>query len=141
MRYSAPQARRAVGNCNYRKLFAADLQRLAESLLRLVMLVTLPLVEFVRAFTDHVRSQVDAAAAMPPRPFLSGFQQPRTGAQAPLSFGNYEPVHLRSRVHFHEIRDANVQPADQIPGRSLARTRILHFRDEQGMSRRGRQLY
>ena len=51
------------------------LERLAEGLLRFVMLVTLALVEFVRAFPDYVRPHIHGRASALSRPFFRGIQQ------------------------------------------------------------------
>src|ERR1700736_1848671 len=53
----------------------AELECLAERLLRLVMLVAVLFVKLMRPLPDHVRSYVHRSAAVPSRPLLGGFQE------------------------------------------------------------------
>src|SRR5713101_8968643 len=93
------------------------------------MLVTLALVELVRARANHIGTEMQRAAAPLARPFLRLLEYPLPRAQAALSFGNDQPVQLRADVVLDQMVHAHVTPADYLACR--------RFRHEHSMYRRG----
>ena len=63
-----------------------DLQRLAEGLLRLVMLVAGTFVKLVGALADHIRTDGHALAVVFAGPILGGGEQPRACAETAMPF-------------------------------------------------------
>src|SRR5438105_3831593 len=72
------------------------LQRLAEGLLRFVVLVAVALVKLVRALANHVRTHRHALASVFAGPVFSGCEQLRARAQAAVPVRDDQPVDLRA---------------------------------------------
>src|SRR4029077_16139392 len=98
VRVGVEQPIMAVFICLWCFLAREKLKRLAERLLRLVMLVSVSFVKPVRPLADHVRPDVHPPAAAPARPFLGRFQKLRSRSRAALAFCNDQTVHFGSDV-------------------------------------------
>jgi hypothetical protein len=101
-----------------------QLERFAESLLRLVVLVSLSYVKFVCSLADYVRPHVHPSATTLSRPFLSGFQQLGTGTRATLPFRNDQTIDFGPHVTLQQVRYADMDPADD--ARGISRFRNIH---------------
>ena len=101
-----------------------QLERFAESLLRLVVLVSSSFVEFVRSLADYVRPYVHPSAAALSRPLLGSFQQFGAGPRATLPFRNDQTVYFGPHVTLQQVRFANMDPADD--ARGITRFRNIH---------------
>src|SRR6266404_4847826 len=108
---------------------SCTLQRFAEGLLRLVVLVAVSFVKLVRALANHVRSHGHALAAVLSRPIFRGCQQPRARSGASLPFGHDEAVHFGADLDFKKRLPAHVQPADD--------SILCRFRHKHSMLRGG----
>src|SRR5271170_3176204 len=102
-----------------------DLERLAEGFLCLIVFVPLPFVEFVGALADHLGTHRHAWAAVLARPIFGDFEQSRAGTEAPLVFGDDEPVQFRTSANLQKMSDTDVRPTHHSCSR--------RFRDEQGV--------
>src|SRR6266850_6437292 len=108
---------------------SCTLQRFAEGLLRLVVLVAVSFVKLVRALANQVRSHGHALAAVLSRPLFRRCEQPRARSRASLPLSHDEPVHFGAYLHFQKRFSAHMQPADD--------SILCRFRHDNSMLRGG----
>src|SRR5215469_1081457 len=88
------------------------LQLLPKGLLRLVMLVSMPLIEAVRPLSNHILTHRHPATAHPSRPLLRRLEKRPAHSAAPPLLIHHQPVHLGSPLHFEQGSHAGMHPPD-----------------------------
>lgn len=98
-----------------------------EGLLRLVVLVSLPFIEFMGSLAKHVRPHRHPRAPLFASPILDRIKQFGSDSQIPLALGHDQPVQFGSRPNFDEVIDAYMRPANN--------SRDGRFRDKKRVPR------
>ena len=87
-------------------------QLLPERLLRFVMLVSAPQVEFVRSFANYIGANRHASTAHLPGPLFCRFEQKPASSLAADLFIHHQTVHFRAPRGFEQWCHAHVHPPD-----------------------------